>query len=147
MRQEAVSEFFGSSLNTKSGILLESIQLKEKESNARLNNLEKKLAEIEIKLTESSAVSDSLLLSCQEIQNKLEKEYDYITDGIILRWYEQGKKSTKYFLSIEKRNKAKSHVRKIFLRDTNDHETENPIGILSEFKFYARKSAKLSKNV
>ena len=28
------------------------------------------------------------------------------------------------------------------MRDTNDHETENPMGILSELKFYARKSAK-----
>ena len=87
---------------------------KKKEMNARLNNREKIIAEIEIKLTESSTVSDSLLLSYQEIQNKLEKEYDYITDGIILRWYEQGEKSTKYFLSIEKRNEARSHVRNIY---------------------------------
>ena len=101
-------------------------------------------------------MSDSLLSSYQEIQNKLGKEYDYITDGIILRskarWYEQREKSTKYFLSLEKRDKAKSHVRKIFSRDTNDHETENPSEMLSELKLsyedlYARKSANLSKNV
>ena len=64
-----------------------------------------------------------------------------------VRWHEQGEKSTKYFLSLEKRNKAKSHVRKIFLRDSNDHGTENPKEILSELKFfyedlYSRKSAK-----
>ena len=29
-----------------------------------------------------------------------------------VRWYEQGEKSAKYFLSLEKRNKAKSHVSK-----------------------------------
>ena len=107
-------------------------------------------------MTERSAVSDSLLSSYQEIQNKLEKKYYYITDGIILRfkvrWYEQGEKSTKYFLSLEKRNKAKSHVTKMFFRDTNDHETENPTEILSEFKLfyedlYARNLLKLSKNV
>ena len=102
-------------------------------------------------MTESSAVSDSLLSSYQEIQDKLEKEYDYITNGIILRSkvmsYELGEKSIKYFLSLEKKNKARSHVRKIFLRDSNDHETENPKEILSELKLfyedlYARKSAK-----
>ena len=103
---------------------------KKTERNARINNLERELADVEIKLTESSTVSDSLLSSYQEIQNKLEKEYDYITNGIILRskarWYEQEEKSTKYFLSFGKRNKAKSHIRKIFLiKGSNDHETEN----------------------
>ena len=59
-----------------------------------------------IKLSESSTVSDSSLLSYQKIRNKPEKGYDYIIDGIILRskarWYEQGEKCTKYFLSLEK---------------------------------------------
>ena len=50
-------------------------------------------------------------------------------------------------MSLEKRNKAKSHIRKIFLSDTNDHKTENPTETLSELKFfyediYAGKSAK-----
>ena len=38
-------------------------------------------------------------------------------------WYEHGEKSTKYFLNLEKRNKAKSHIRKIItddLRETSD---------------------------
>ena len=73
MRQKTIIEFFGSSLNTTSGILLESFNKKEKERNARINNLERELADIKIKLTERSAVSDSLLSSYQEIQNRLEK--------------------------------------------------------------------------
>ena len=36
------------------------------------------------------------------VKNELEDLYDYITDGAILKskvnWYEQGEKSTKYFL-------------------------------------------------
>ena len=28
-------------------------------------------------------------------------------------WYERGEKSSKYFLNLEKRNKAKSHVRSL----------------------------------
>ena len=48
--------------------------------------------------------------------------YDYITAGLILRpkasWYEHGEKSSKYFLNLEKRNKAKSHLQKI-ITDSN----------------------------
>ena len=40
----------------------------------------------------------------------------YITEGNILRskcdWYEHGEKSSKYFLNLEKRNKAKSTISK-----------------------------------
>ena len=52
----------------------------------------------------------------QLMQDELESIYNYITEGIILRskvdWYEHGEKSSKYFLNLEKRNKAKSHLRK-----------------------------------
>ena len=40
-------------------------------------------------------------------------------------WYEHGEKSSRYFLNLEKRNKAKSHIRRIItddLRETSDHE-------------------------
>ena len=49
-------------------------------------------------------------------------------------WYERGEKSTKYFLNLEKRNKAKSHIRKIFtdyLRETSD-----PTIIMSNLKTF-----------
>ena len=68
-----ISEFFGSSLNTKVMHFATEYSIKKKKGrNARLNDLERELADIEIKLTESSAVSDSLLSSYQEIQNRLE---------------------------------------------------------------------------
>ena len=35
-----------------------------------------------------------------------------------MTWYEKGGKSNKYFLNLEKRNKAKTHIRKL----TNDSE-------------------------
>ena len=31
------------------------------------------------------------------------------------QWYEEGEKSTKYFLSLEKRNKVKSHLKEMCL--------------------------------
>ena len=72
---------------------------------------------------------------------ELEKIYEYITDGIIMRsksqWYEEGEKSTKYFLSLEKRNKVKSHIRKLCLNEENE-ETTDPKQILDELKqFYS----------
>ena len=40
------------------------------------------------------------------VKSELEKIYEYITDGIIMRsksqWYEEGEKTTKYFVSGEK---------------------------------------------
>ena len=44
-------------------------------------------------------------------------ELEYITSGIILRsktiWYGHGNKSSKYFLNLEKRYQAKSHLHKL----------------------------------
>ena len=70
----------------------------------------------------------------------LETLYNYTTAGIIMRsksnWYEFGEKSSKYFLNLEKRNKAKSHVRKIITE--NNSEISEPQEILLRNKeFYS----------
>ena len=84
-----------------------------------------------------------------ECKQELEILYDYITQGIILRsratWYEHGEKSTKYFLKLEKKNKAKTHVRTILLQ--NNLETIEPKAIMSNLKtcysnLYKRTSTK-----
>ena len=53
------------------------------------------------------------------LRQKLSKFYDNITEGILLRtrvkWYEEGEKSTKYFLNLENRNKTKSSIRKLII--------------------------------
>ena len=62
------------------------------------------------------------------LQAEYDQLYDYIIQGAIIRsratWYELGeKKNNKYFLNLEKSNKKKSSVRKIFTSDsklTND---------------------------
>ena len=74
-------------------------------------------------------------------KSELEKIYEYITDGIIMRsksqWYEEGENSTKYFLSLEKRNKVKSRIRQMCLNE-DEEETTDPQKILDEFKkFYS----------
>ena len=45
-------------------------------------------------------------------------------------YYKHGEKSSKYFLNLEKRNRAKFHLRKIVI-DDNLNETTNPGEILS----------------
>ena len=68
-------------------------------------------------------------------KQELEKMYDYITDGIIIRsratWYEQGERNSKYFLNLEKRQKYKSHLRKLLVDQT---EISNPSEILNEIE-------------
>ena len=74
----------------------------------------------------------------EECKAKLESINDHTTQGIILRskitWYEKGEKSNKYFLNLGKRNKTKSHIRKLLI---NNQALSNPTTILQEFKgFY-----------
>ena len=60
--------------------------------------------------------------------------------GIILRskddWYEHEEKSSKHFLHLEKKNKSKSHIRKILNSDSV--ELSEPETILSDImSFYS----------
>ena len=60
-------------------------------------------------------------------------------------WYEFGEKSSKYFLNLEKRNKAKSDVRTIIT--ANNSEISEPQAILLRIKefystLYKRRSTK-----
>ena len=72
------------------------------------------------------------------VNTKLEEIYNYITQGIILHsrvdWYEHGEKSSKYFLNLEKRNKAKSHIRKLLNSDSV--EMSEPETIYSSIKSF-----------
>ena len=51
-------------------------------------------------------------------------------------WYEFGEKSSKYFLNLEKRNKAKSHVCKIITESNS--EINEPQDILLHIKEFTR---------
>ena len=83
-------------------------QLKRVRESSRLN-LENKLKEL----------GNSLKPDCpenmvEEYEAKLDCIYDYISKGAILRsridWYEKGEKATKFFLNLERQNKAKTRV-------------------------------------
>ena len=52
-------------------------------------------------------------------------------------WYEHDEKSSKYFLNLEKRNKAKSHVRNLI--SESGIQVNDPTEIMSRVKdFYSK---------
>ena len=100
--------------------------------------LETKVRELESIISANSY--DLVIEEYHKCKTEPEEIYDYITVGIILRsktdWYELGEKSAKYFLNLEKRNKAKSHIRKIY--NENNEESADSNEILAELKeFYS----------
>ena len=101
-----------------------------------------------MKMTENPSAEKTNDYNAAKLE--LEKNYEYRTDGIIMRskcqWYEKGEKSTKYFLFLEKRNKIKTQIKRLCLNE-EDEETTDPKQILDELKqfysgLYGRKSTK-----
>ena len=79
--------------------------------------------------------------------------YNYITEGAILRskvrWYEEGDKSIKYFLNLEKSNRSKTSIKKLIKPDSEIEITgfnEIQKGIKSFYQsLYSRRSRKTEK--
>ena len=120
---------------------------KSRERKSQRVELENRLAELENIITTNS--SEEVITVYNNYKSDLEALYNYITEGIIMRsksnWYEFGEKSSKYFLNLEKRNKAKSHVRTIIAE--NNSEINEPQAILLRIKdfystLYKRRSTK-----
>ena len=101
-------------------------------------SLESKLKKLENNITVT--FTDLELTKYNSVKQELEQIYNYITEGIILRirtdWYEEGEKSTEYFLNLEKRSKSKTHVRKLI--DSSGAEVTEPNFLLKHIKgFYS----------
>ena len=112
-----------------------SIQYSKQKAKVRRENMEKiknELSELEQHLNHKDL---NQINEYYAKKQELEKMYDYITDGIIIRsratWYEQGERNSKYFLNLEKRQKYKSHLRKLLVDQT---EISNPSEILNEIE-------------
>ena len=108
-------------------------------------NLEKRLKCYEDNLNSNS--DDSFLKEYQEAKAELETMYNHMTEGIIIwsrcDWYGLGEKSSHYFLGLEKRNKTKTHLRKLVTGYEVDEITD-PKHIRSELNsnLYKRQSMK-----
>ena len=122
-----------------------SIEYSRKVGKNRLE-LENKVKDLSSKLTTSSTESEAK--EYEECKAKLEKMYDHITQGIILQskvaWYEKGEKSNKYFLNLEKRNKAKTHIRKLIDDSKEISDADNILKIVKSYfgNLYSSRSLK-----
>ena len=111
---------------------------KSRERKQKRMSLESKLKKLENNITVT--YTDFELKEYNSVKQELEQIYNYITKGIILRtrtnWYEEGEKSTKYFLDLEKRSKSKPHIRKLI--DSSGAEVIEPNFVLKHIKgFYS----------
>ena len=118
---------------------------KARERREKRKALEQKVKELESLI--STEAEECSLQEYNKCKQDLEEIYNYITEGIILRsktdWYGLGEKSTKYFLNLEKRNKAKSPIRMILTE--NSSQITDSKAILSElksFNLYEQRSTK-----
>ena len=81
----------------------------------------------------ATSSADEIVELYNVAKNELESIYECITEGSSKAgWYKHSEKSTQYFLNIVKRNKAKSHQRRIFISE--NVETTNPDQIMSSLK-------------
>ena len=100
--------------------------------------MEKRLTELECSLSINH--DNNILEEYHKCKSELDTLYDYITAGLIIHsksnWYEQGEKSCKYILNLEKRNQVKSDICKLVSDSGN--AINDPSEILSSIKdFYA----------
>ena len=99
--------------------------------------MRKKVEILESEISESS--NPEVEIQYDNANNELEDLCNCITDNAILRskvnWYEQGKKSTKYFLNLEKHNKSKTHIRKVIAPES-DSEIIKFADIRKEIKHF-----------
>lgn len=101
---------------------------KKDETLERQKILEHELCELERNLMRESDVT-----RYKEVKYELEKIDDEKIKGAIVRskvqWYEEGEKSTRYFLGLEKNRSVKKHVQKLTL--SNGETTTCPKEIMS----------------
>ena len=109
---------------------------KAKEKREKFQKLEKIIKEYE---THPSENSENYLASKLEFEQLLNEK----TAGNILRSkttiYEENEKSSKYFLSLEKRNASQNTVKALLRNGNENSETQNPTEITKIIKqFYAQ---------
>lgn len=108
--------------------------------------LETDIVKAEEKLTESSQQED--LEELERLKKELEELRKPMIDGLIVRsrvaWHEQGERSTKYFLTLEKKNYQKKNIQ--FIEDGNHIVTSNE-KILETFSSIFKSKYSASKDI
>ena len=106
--------------------------MRAKEERKERDELETTLKSLETNL--STEENQCLYDKCKR---NLEEIYDNIAEGIRIssrcQWYEEGEKSSKFFLNFEKLNGTRSQIRKIIV---SDQEVADPNKILNEIRHF-----------
>ena len=93
--------------------------------------------ESELKKLENNLESSENLRKYGSIKNDLELIYDHIAEEVRLRskydWYEQGEKSTNFFLNSEKQQGNQNRIRKLIV---NEKEINNETEIFNQIKLF-----------
>ena len=75
----------------------------------------------ELKKLENNLENSDNLRKYESLKNDLELIYDPIAEGVRIKskcdWYEQGEKSTKFFLNLEKQRGNQNRVRKLIVNE------------------------------
>ena len=102
-----------------------------KEKRQLKTNLENQLKKLEGKLDEDN------LSKYDSVKNELDEIYDHIAEGIRIRskcdWYEHGKKSTKFFLNLEKQGGSQNTIKKLAIDDKEMTEQVHILEHIREF--------------
>jgi hypothetical protein len=113
---------------------------KKKEIGEKEKNLEKRLKEIDEEIdkhdSETNLAAEKLI-----IVNELKIIDKYKTEGLILRtkstWYEEGEKSSKYFLRLLTRNVTKTNMTKLCMDNGTVITNQNDI-LKKQAEFYEK---------
>ena len=104
----------------KYNIRAHTIQLSKRrarERNEREQILQEEYAKAKAKFIFETDLNDRNANTLNSAKDTLELFYEEKVKGIIIparaRWHENGEKSTKYFLNLEKRNHIKKHMTKL----------------------------------
>ena len=85
-----------------------------KEKRQQCTNLENQL-----KILKKCLDQEDSLSKYNAVKNELDAIYDHITEGIRIRskckWYKSNKKSTKFFLNLEKQRGAQNTMKNLLL--------------------------------
>ena len=104
---------------------------------AKERRKQRALLESELEKLENNFESSENLRKYESLKSDLELIYDHIAEGVRLRskcdWYEQGEKSTKFFLNLEKQRGDQNRIRKLIV---NEKEINNETEILNQIKLF-----------
>ena len=111
--------------------------LKKKKTNNKLKTLEETLHRLDALRDESGTEEEEAV----KIRDEIEKIQEEKTKGAMIRckarWYEEGEKSTNYFLILENRNYSKKVIAR--LKDRHNRICTQPEDIRKELKIYYEK--------